>query len=65
MTKPLPYGCIKKQKEIDCLQKFNFILENLSDEDKIGHFFTADIKFNKNPANEKVLLLNQIYTPLF
>ena len=40
MTKPLPYGCIKKEKEIPDLRQFNFIsfiFQNLSAEDKIGH----------------------------
>ena len=27
MGKSLPYGCIKKQKEILCLRKYNLILK--------------------------------------
>ena len=52
-TKPLPYGCIKKQKTIPDLRQFEFILQNLSIDDKIGHLFVVDIKFNKEAADEK------------
>ena len=65
MTKYLTYICIKKQKKVHCIWKFNLILENLSDQDKIGHLFMADLKFNEKLANEKVLLFTEIYTPLF
>ena len=53
MTKPLPDGCIKKQKEIPSRRKFNFILENISIKDKIGHLFIGDIKFNEEAADKK------------
>ena len=49
MTKPLPYGCIKRQEKIS---KIN-----------IGHLFLVDIKFHK--MNEKTLLFNELYTLLF
>ena len=50
MTKPLLYGCIKKQKHSPSLLEFNKILDRISHEDNIGHLFIADIKFdNKNP----------------
>ena len=63
MTKPLPYGCIKKSKKVPSLLEFNIILSNLSHEDKIGHLFLVDIKFHdKNP---KTMLFNEIYTPIF
>ena len=63
MTKPLPYGCIKKSKKVPSLREFNIILSNLSHENKIGHLFTLDIKFHdKNP---KTTLFNEIYTPIF
>ena len=39
MTKPLPYGCIKKQKEIPTLTQFNKRLNSISHEDNIGHIF--------------------------
>ena len=57
MTKPLSFGCIKKQKEVPDLRKFNTILENLSDEDMIGHLFIVYIKFNEKLVNEKICFL--------
>ena len=65
MTKPLPYGCIKKEKVIPTLREYNFIQENLSIEDNIGNLFVVDIKFNEEAADEKTLLFNEICTPLF
>ena len=65
MTKLLPYGCIKKEKEIPDLQKFILILQDLSPGNKIGHLFVVDIVFDKNNVDEKKLLFNEIYTPLF
>ena len=44
MTKPLPYGCIKKMK-IPTLLEINCILDCISHEDAIGHLFIDDIKF--------------------
>ena len=35
MTKPLPFGCINKEKAIPSLRKFNVILENLLINEKI------------------------------
>ena len=63
MTKPLPYGYIKKMKKIPTFYEFNKILSNLSHEDKIGQLFIVDIKFyEKNP---KTILFNEIYTLIF
>ena len=62
MTKALPYGCIKKQKRPTLLE-FNKILNKISPDDKIGHLFVADIKFHHK--NDKTLLLNEIYSPVF
>ena len=56
MTKPFLHGWIKKQKEIPSLRKLNFIDENISIKDKIGHLFIIDIKFNEEAADKKVLL---------
>ena len=42
MTKPLPYDCIKKQKEIPTLTQFNKILNSILHEDNIDHIFTVD-----------------------
>ena len=63
ITKPLPYGCIKKQKEIPTLTKFNKIINSISHEDNIGHIFAVDIKLHN--INEKTLLFNEIYLPIF
>ena len=63
MTKPLPYGCIKKQDTVPSLTEFNRILDKISHEDKISHLFTVDIKFHN--INEKTLLFNEIYPPIF
>ena len=50
MMKPLPHGCIKKQKHVPSLLKFNKALDIISHENNIGHLFIVDIKFhNINP----------------
>ena len=58
MTKPLPYGCMKKEDKVPPLTEFNKILYCISHDDKIGHLFTVDIKFHN--VNEKTLLFNAI-----
>ena len=63
VTKALPYGCIKKQKDVPDLQEFKLILLNLDHLDSIGHIFTVDIEFHNQ--NEKTLLFNEIYPPIF
>ena len=65
MTKSLPYGCIKKAKIIPSLRKFSFILQNISINDKIRYLFVVYISFNEKMPNEKALLFNEIYTPIF
>ena len=62
MTKPLPYGCIKKKDKFSSLTEFSKILDSISHEDNIGHLFTVDIKFHK--INEKTLLFNELYPPI-
>ena len=63
MTKPLPYGCIKKQKNVPSLLESNAILDRISHEDNIDHLFIVDIKFYN--INEKTLLFNEIFPPIF
>ena len=63
MTKPLPYDCIKKASKVPSLLEFNMILDSISETDKVGHLFIVDIKFNDK--NEKTMLFNEIYTPIF
>ena len=63
MTKPLPYGCIKKEEHTPSILEFNKILDSISHEDSRGHLFIVDIKFHHK--NEKTLLFNKIYPPIF
>ena len=63
MTKPLPYGCIKKRDRPPTLAEFNKILDEISHKDSTGHLFIVDIKFNN--VNPKTLLFNELYTSIF
>ena len=63
MTKPLPYGCMKRQEHPPSLVEFKKIFDRISHEDKIRQLFTVDIKFNN--INHKTLLFNEIYPPIF
>ena len=63
MTKPLPYGCIKKASKVPSLLEFNMILDSILDTDQVGHLFIVDSKFHDK--NEKTMLFNEIYTPIF
>ena len=63
MTKPLPYGYIKKQGHVPNLLESTKILDRISHEDPVGHLFIVDIKFHNK--NSKTLLFNEIYPPIF
>ena len=63
MTKPLPYGCIKKMDKVPTMTEFNKILDSISHDDKTGHLFTVDTKFHD--INQKTLRFNEIYPPIF
>ena len=63
MTKPLPYGCIKKKKHVPSLEELTTLLENVTLEDKLGHLFVIDVEFAD--INEKTLLVNEFYAPIF
>ena len=54
MIKPLLVDVKKKQKTCPNLRKFEFLIESLSHEDKIGHLFIVDIKFKEEKENEKI-----------
>ena len=41
------------------------MIENLSPDDKIGHLFIVNTKFDIENANERSLLFNEIYAPIF
>ena len=60
MTKPLPTGCIKKNKTFSWVD-FNILRESVDLTDKIGHSFVDDIFFDAKNANEKQLLYNTIF----
>ena len=63
MTKPQPFGCIKKIDQPHNLAEFNKILNEISYEDSVGHLFIVDIKFNN--INPKILLFDKLYSPIF
>ena len=63
MTRPLPYGCIKRKKKVLSIEELNYLFKNVTLEDKIGHLFTVDIEFAD--INEKTLIFNEIYPPIF
>ena len=56
MTKPLSYGCIKKQEHVPCMTEFNKILDKISHDDNIGHLLIVDFKFHN--VNPKTILFN-------
>ena len=63
MTKPLPYGCVKRKQKPPTFYEFNKILDSIFDDDKIGHLFIVDIKFESR--DPKYMLLKEIYPPVF
>ena len=46
MAKALPIGKIKKMKKLPSLRNFDFIVQSISDEDKIGYLFLVHIEFD-------------------
>ena len=65
MTKPLPYGCIKKKENLATLEELAVLLENVTLEDKLGHLFVVDVDIKFADINKKTLLFNEIYPPIF
>ena len=63
MTKPLSTGCVKDDSDISW-ETFNFLLESVSFEDKIGHLYIVDIEFDYKNATEKQFVYNEIYPPI-
>ena len=45
--------------------QFNQLVQEISDKDKIGNLFIVDVTFDKVNADEKKLMVNEIYTPIF
>ena len=64
MTKPLPTDNIKKEKKVPNLREFDFTIQGISDQDKIGNLFVVDIEFDQENASEKQLFFDEIYTPI-
>ena len=54
ITKSLPTGCIKDNKDISW-NTFNFLLETVSLDDKIGHLYIADIEFDIKKCHQKTI----------
>ena len=63
MTRPLPYGCIKRQFTVPSFEELEQLLKSVTLEDKIGHIFTVDIEFSD--INPKTLLFNKIFLAVF
>ena len=62
ITKSLPTGCIK-DKDISW-STFNFSLETVNLEDKIGHLYIVDIEFDVKNATKNQFAYNEIYPPI-
>ena len=58
MTKPLPYGCIKKQEKFPPLKNLILSLTTFSTKIKLDIYFLLTLSFIK--SNEKMLLFNEI-----
>ena len=63
MTKLMPTGCIKEQSSPPRL-RFNLLLETVDLDDKIGHLFVADIKFDRGKATQREYLYNEMFSPI-
>ena len=63
MTKPLPYGCIKRKDKVLTLEELPDFLKSVTLDDPIGHIFKIDIEFSD--INPRTLLFNEIYPPIF
>ena len=47
------------------MREFDLIIQGILAQDKIGHLFVVEIKFNLKNANEKQFFFNAIYSPIF
>ena len=63
VTKPLPTGCIKNDSDLSW-RTFNLLLESVSLEDKTGHLYIVDIKFDYKNATKQQIVYNEIYPPI-
>ena len=55
---------IPSRKSFNMLLSFNTLLETVDLGNEIGHLFVVDIDFNPEKANAKMLMDNDIYTPI-
>ena len=63
ITRPLPYGCIKRQFTVPNFEELEQLLKSVTLENKIGHIFAVDIEFLD--INPKTLLFNELFPPIF
>ena len=63
MTKPLPTGCIKDNDDIPW-ETFNILLESVTFDDKIGHFYIVDIQFDFKMQLKENLLTMRFIPPI-
>ena len=63
MTKLMPTGCIKNNPDVSW-RTFNHLLETVDLDDKTGHLFIVDIKFDYENASSKQRTYNEIYPPI-
>ena len=62
MTKPMPTGSIKEKSP--SWTEFNLLLESVDLDDKTGHLFVVDIKFDYEKATDRIILYNEIFPPI-
>ena len=62
MTKPMPTGSIKEKSP--SWGEFNFLLETVDLDDKIGHLCVVDIRFDYKRVSNRVLMYNEIFPPV-
>ena len=55
---------IPSRKSFNMLLSFNILLETVDLDNKAGHLFVVDFDFNPEKANAKMLMYNEIYTPI-
>ena len=62
MTKPMAVGSIKEKTPdwVEC----NVLLEKVTLDDKIRHFFIVDIEFDYENVDAKQIVYNEIYLPV-
>ena len=63
MTKPLLIASINKSKKIVSMREFDLIIQVIFDQDKIGHLFVVDIKFDtKNVSKKTIIFQRHLFT---